>query len=44
MTLRKFMRLYNHYKKTFDLELILEKKGVTYEKLAQIQMEEEEWL
>lgn len=44
MTLRRFMQLYNHYKRTFDLELVLNKKGITYDKLAEIQMQEEEWL
>ena len=44
MTLRKFMRLYGHYKNTFDLELQLTKRGITYNKLAEIQMQDEEWL
>lgn len=44
MTLRKFMKLYEHYKNKFDLEMILQKKGVTYAKLNDLQIEEEEWL
>ena len=44
MTLRKFMKLYEQYKKHFDLEMQLRAKGVTYAKLAELQMQEEEWL
>ena len=43
MTLRKFNKLYDHYKNTFDLELTMTKKGVTYAKLAELQIQEEEW-
>lgn len=38
------MKLYDHYKNNFDRELILKKKGVTYAKLEELQMQEEEWL
>lgn len=44
MTLRKFMKLYDHYKNNFDLEMGLKKKGITYAKLAEMQIEDEEWL
>ena len=43
MTLRKFMRLYRNYQKTFDIEMILNKKGITYDKLAELEMQNEEW-
>lgn len=38
------MKLYSHYKNNFDLEFGLKRKGVTYAKLADLQMQEEEWL
>lgn len=44
MTLRKFMKLYGHYKNTFDLEMNMRAKGITYAKLAELQIEDEEWL
>jgi hypothetical protein len=44
MTLRKFMRLYDHYKANFDLEMRLKRKGITYAKLNELQIEDEEWL
>lgn len=44
MTARKFMRLYQHYKNNFDVQLVMRSKGLTYAKLEQMQMEEEEWL
>jgi hypothetical protein len=44
MTLRKFMRLYNHYKNNFDLEMSLKRNGITYAKLADLEIQEEEWL
>jgi hypothetical protein len=44
MTLRKFMKLYDHYKNHFDRELILNKRGITYAKLNEMQMQDEEWL
>ena len=43
MTLRKFMKLYEQYKKHFDLEMQLRAKGITYAKLAELQMQSEEW-
>jgi hypothetical protein len=44
MTLRKFTRLYDHYKINFDREMVLKRNGCTYAKLAELQMQEEEWL
>jgi hypothetical protein len=44
MTLRKFKKLYSHYKNNFDLELSMRIKGVTYAKYEEIAMQEEEWL
>ena len=44
MTLRKFFKLYDHYKYNFDLELMMKKKGLTYAKLGEMAIEEEEWL
>ena len=44
MTLRKFMKLYEQYKNNFDLEMQLRAKGVTYAKLAELQIQDEEWL
>ena len=37
------MKLYEMYKNTFDLELQLTAKGITYAKLAELQMQSEEW-
>jgi len=44
MTIRKFMKLYDHYKNNFDLEMVLQAKGVTYAGLAERQIQDEEWL
>ena len=44
MTIRKFMKLYNHYKNNFDLETQLQKSGMTYAKLNELQIQDEEWL
>ena len=44
MTLRKFMKLYEQYKNNFDLEMQLRTKGCTYAELAELQIQEEEWL
>jgi hypothetical protein len=44
MTMRKFMKLYSHYKNRFDLELMLRAKGVPYAKYEEMLMQEEEWL
>lgn len=44
MTPRKFAKLYQHYKNNFDVQLVMRQKGLTYVKLEQMQMEEEEWL
>lgn len=43
MTLRKFMKLYEQYKSNFDLEMTLKAKGCTYAKLAELQIQDEEW-
>ena len=44
MTIRKFMKLYDHYKNYFDLETTLRARGITYAKLNELQIQEEEWL
>ena len=44
MTLRKFNKLYSHYKDTFDLELTMRTKGVIYSKLNDLSIQDEEWL
>lgn len=44
MTLRKFMKLYSHYKNNFDIEMQLKKGGITYAKLNELQIQDEEWL
>lgn len=33
MTLKKFIMLYKAYKSNFDLEMLMKRKGITYEKL-----------
>lgn len=38
------MKLYEQYKNNFDLEMQLRAKGVTYAKLAEMQIQDEEWL
>lgn len=38
------MKLYEQYKNNFDLEMQLGAKGVTYAKLAELQIQDEEWL
>ena len=43
MTLRKFTNLYDKYKNNFDLEMIMKAKGITYAKLNDLQIQEEEW-
>lgn len=37
MTLRKFMKLYGHYKNNFDLELKMKASNLTYSQLATLQ-------
>ena len=44
MTLRKFMKLYEHYKNNYDLEFKMQAKRITYADLAEKQIEDEEWL
>ena len=44
MTVRKFLKIYSHYKNNFDLELQMQAKGITYARYAEKQIEDEEWL
>ncbi len=44
LTLRQFMRLYQAYKDTFDVELILLLARKTYADIQKRQETEEEWL
>lgn len=44
MTLRKFNQLYGHYKNNFDMQMMMTRAGVTYSKLAEKEIENEEWL
>lgn len=37
MTIRKFNKLYGHYKNYFDLETKMRAKGLTYSQLAVLQ-------
>lgn len=37
------MKLYGHYKNNFDIEMQLRAKGCTYAKLAELQIQDEEW-
>lgn len=37
------MKLYEHYKHNFDTEMQLRAKGITYAKLAELQIQDEEW-
>ena len=37
MTIRKFFKLYEHYKNNFDLELKMRTSGVTYSQLEKLQ-------
>ncbi len=37
MTVRKFLKLYEHYKLNFDLELKMRSSGTTYEQLEKLQ-------
>ena len=39
-----FMKIYHHYKTTFDLEMRLTHANVTYEEARLKAMEEEEWI
>ena len=39
-----FNKLYKHYKNTFDLEMMMTKASIGYEKLQDKLMSEEEWL
>lgn len=36
MTVRKFLKLYQHYKNRFDTELILQNKPMTYSQLEKL--------
>ena len=43
LTLRKFNQLYQIYKDTFDLEMMLKNKKITYGELRRKSLEAEEW-
>jgi hypothetical protein len=43
ITLRQFLGLYQAYKDTFDLELLLRANKVTYQELKQKSEKAEEW-
>ena len=44
LTLNLFLRLYKHYKDTFDAELMLQKSGTTYAKAeAEAYRKETSW-
>lgn len=47
MTVRKFMKLYQHYKNHFDTEMALRAKGITYSQAERLQEKnggDGEWL
>ena len=47
MTVRKFLKLYDHYKDNFDLELKMKSNNITYSQLAKLQEKnggDGEWL
>lgn len=46
MTLRKFLKLYGHYKNNFDLEMKMKQQGITYKQaeiLSEQQSGDAEW-
>ncbi len=43
LTIKLFNRLYQHYKNTFDYELMLRLSGSTYERAVQKANEAEDW-
>jgi len=43
MTLRKFMRFYQHYKDTFDIEMRLYKSNTTYAEAEAKAIQSEQW-
>jgi hypothetical protein len=43
ITLTTFLKLYNHYKNDFDLELMLKKSHTTYAALKKKALKSEEW-
>ena len=43
MTLNLFLKLYKHYKDTFDLEIRLKNSNMTYEDLKIKQRKSDEW-
>lgn len=43
LTIRMFMKLYEHYKDTFDLEMRLEKANMTYREAYIKSQKDEEW-
>nr|DAE95131.1 MAG TPA: hypothetical protein [Caudoviricetes sp.] len=44
ITLRTFNKLYQCYKDNFDLELHMKSKNLTYQMLAEKEIESEEWI
>ena len=43
LTLNAFNKLYQHYKNSFDMELMLNRYRTTYQEYEEKQMENEEW-
>ena len=43
LTLRQFLKFYQHYKNNFDLELYLKTNKKTYARLEAEQQESEDW-
>ena len=43
LTLRKFNKLYQHYKNTFDIELTLYLSKTTYDGAMEKAIQDEEW-
>lgn len=43
LTFRLFSKLYQHYKDTFDMEMKMQRNGITYRQLAEQAETEEEW-
>ena len=44
LTLKTFSKMYDHYKNDFDLELYLKATNKTYAKMAEEEMQSEEWI
>ncbi len=43
LTLRRFLRFYQCYKDTFDLEMLMKASNTTYKKLKEKQEESDKW-